>query len=57
MEYGTADASSNKKKGRGGKRVLEYLVTWQHEDEGSKVSGNVMKVALMDFLSLVKLRV
>jgi len=42
---------------RRGKRVLEYPVTWRHEDEGSKVSGKVMKVALMDFLSLVKLRV
>jgi len=42
---------------RRGRRVLEYPVIWRHEEEGSKVSGRVMRVTLMDFLSLVKLRV
>ncbi|MDP7983113.1 MAG: glycosyltransferase, partial [Conexivisphaerales archaeon] len=42
---------------RRGYRVIEYPVMWHHEERGSKVSGKVFKVVLMDFLSLVKLRV
>ncbi|MGC9178273.1 MAG: glycosyltransferase [Conexivisphaera sp.] len=41
---------------RMGLRILAMPVAWRHVEQGSKVSGKVMKVTLMDFLSLVKLR-
>ncbi|WP_409366447.1 glycosyltransferase [Metallosphaera sp. D4-4] len=41
---------------RRGFSVKEVEVRWDHEDQGSKISRKVMKVSLMMFLSLVKLR-
>ena len=38
-------------------KVLEYPVVWRHEESGSKVSKGLFKVILMDFFSLIKLRV
>ncbi|BCS91523.1 glycosyltransferase [Metallosphaera javensis (ex Sakai et al. 2022)] len=41
---------------RRGYTVSEVEVEWDHEDQGSKISRKVMRVSLMMFLSLVKLR-
>lgn len=40
-----------------GMKVIEYPMVWHHEESGSKVSKGLFKVIIMDFLSLVKLRV
>jgi glycosyltransferase involved in cell wall biosynthesis len=41
---------------RRGFRVKEVEIPWDHQEKGSKVSRKVIKVSLMMFLSLVKLR-
>ena len=40
-----------------GMKVIEYPMVWHHEESGSKVSNGLFKVILMDFFSLIKLRV
>ncbi len=42
---------------RRGFKVISMKLIWKHEEKGSKVSGRLLKVFLIDFLSLVKLRV
>ncbi len=41
---------------RRGLKVREVEVPWSHEEGGSKVSRRLLKVSVMMFLSLVKLR-
>jgi len=42
---------------RRGFRIGQTFVRWRHLEEGSKVSRNTLRIALIMFLSLVKLRI